>query len=212
MEVNNSRFYKLKWFWNILSNGLFLFGIRNRLARVGLDFDPYYWVLEGNMDYEAPKIKGDDKDYEVIELSLEEITEIRKNIVGNIVNSGMPFFNDQQKGIGLKNKDQIAAIMLIELNELYCHKRKISLKENEAYLFYMYTFEEHRGKNLAPFLRYHSYLMLQEMGIERIYSITQYFNTSSKNFKKKLRAKNIALYINIALFGRYNTYKLLKKY
>ncbi|MGB5357201.1 MAG: hypothetical protein WBN11_10960 [Eudoraea sp.] len=63
MEVNNSRFYKLKWFWNILSNGLFLFGVRNRLARMGLDFDPYYWVLEGNMDYEAPKIKGDDKDY-----------------------------------------------------------------------------------------------------------------------------------------------------
>ncbi|MGB5356739.1 MAG: hypothetical protein WBN11_08590, partial [Eudoraea sp.] len=74
------------------------------------------------------------------------------------------------------------------------------------------TFEEHRGKNLAPFLRYHSYLMLQEMGIESIYSITQYFNTSSIKFKKKLRAKNIALYINIALFGRYHTYKLLKNY
>ncbi|MGB5318223.1 hypothetical protein [Eudoraea sp.] len=212
MEVNNSRFYKLKWFWNILSNGLFLFGVRNRLARMGLDFDPYYWVLEGNMDYEAPKIKGDDKDYEVIELSLEEITEIKKKIVEININSGVPIFNDQQKGIGIINKGQIAAFMLIELNDLYWHKRKISLNANEAYLFHMYTFEEHRGKNLAPFLRYHSYIMLKEIGKDKIYSITQYFNKSSKNFKKKLKAKNILLYINISLFGKYQTFKLLKKY
>ena len=79
MELNKDRFYKIKWFWNILKNGLFLFGVRNRLARIGFDFDPFYWVLEGAQDYEPPKIKGDPSEYEMVPLNLEETEAIKKN-------------------------------------------------------------------------------------------------------------------------------------
>ena len=79
MEINKGRFYRIEWFWNILKNGLFLFGVRNRLARLGLDFDPFYWVLEGASYCEPPKIKGDPTEYELVQLKLEEIRGLKKN-------------------------------------------------------------------------------------------------------------------------------------
>ncbi|MGB5271341.1 MAG: hypothetical protein WBN52_12635, partial [Eudoraea sp.] len=83
MEVNKDGFYKIKWFWNILKNGLFLFGVRNQLARFGFDVDPFYWVLEGASDCEPPKIKCNPSDYELVHLEIEEIEVVRKNIVGS---------------------------------------------------------------------------------------------------------------------------------
>ena len=212
MEVNKDRFYKIKWFWNILKNGLFLFGVRNQLARFGFDFDPSYWVLEGDGDCEPPKIKGDPAEYELVQLNLEETEAIRKKIVGNNQITGIPNFHDQLQCIGLKCRGEIAAFMLIELNDFSYNRKIFHLKENEAYLFHMYTFEEHRGKNLAPYLRYQSYLMLRDMGRDKIYSITQYFNKSSKRFKKKLNARNLQLFMYIILFKKYHYHFLIKTY
>ncbi|MGB5203659.1 MAG: hypothetical protein WBN63_05670 [Eudoraea sp.] len=102
--------------------------------------------------------------------------------------------------------------MIIELNDFNYRHKTFNLKENEAYLFDMYTFEAHRGKNLAPYLRYQSYLMLKDIGRDKIYSITQYFNKSSKRFKKKLNARNLQLYINIIIFKKYQHHFVLRSY
>ena len=212
MEVNKGRFYKVKWFWNILKNGLFLFGVRNQLARFGFDFDPILWVLEGAYDCKLPEIKGDPTEYKLVHLNLEDAQNLRKNIVGDIQINRISDFPDQLKGIGLKYKGEIAAFMMIELNSFSYKRKKNNLKENEAYLFHMYTFEEHRGKNLAPYLRYQSYLLLHKMGRDKIYSITQYFNNSSKRFKKKLNSKNLKLYLYIILFHKYHYEFLLRTY
>lgn len=210
MEVNKDRFYRIKWFWNILKNGLFLFGVRNRLATLGFDFNPFYWVLEGVSDCEPPKIKADPTEYELVKLNLEEIAGLRKKIIGSARVGVIIDFHDKLKCVGLKHKNEIVAFMLIELNDFKSHRKTFHLKENEAYLFHMYTFEAHRGKNLAPYLRYQSYLMLQDIGRDRIYSITQYFNRSSKRFKKKLKAKNLQLFMYIILFKKYHYHFLIK--
>ncbi|MGB5359796.1 MAG: GNAT family N-acetyltransferase [Eudoraea sp.] len=212
MEVNKDRYYRIKWFWNILKNGLFLFGVRNRLARIGFDIDPFYWVLEGDLTCESPKIKGDPSAYEFTQLNAEEITSIKKKIHGNDDAAGLPNFHDQQICIGLEYKGEVAAFMIIELNDFNYNRKKFHLKENEAYLFHMYTFEAHRGKNLAPYLRYQSYLMLKDMGRNRIYSITQFFNKSSKRFKKKLNARHLQLFMYIILFKKYHYHFLIKNY
>ena len=212
MEVNKGRFYRIKWFWNILKNGLFLFGVRNRLARLGLDFDPFYWVLEGHSECDPPKIKGDPKEYKLVQLSLEDLVALRKKIIGYNRVGAILDFHDKLKCIGLKYKEEIAAFMLIELYDFKYDEINFQLEENEAYLTHMYTFEAHRGKNLAPYLRYQSYLMLKEMKRDRIYSITQFFNKSSKRFKKKLNSSNLKLYLNIILFKKYHYHFLLKSY
>ena len=36
--------YRIKWMSNIIKHGLFLHGVRNNLAKIGLDFMPYYGV------------------------------------------------------------------------------------------------------------------------------------------------------------------------
>ncbi len=212
MEVNKDRYYKIKWFWNIIKNGLFLFGVRNQLARFGFDFDPFYWVLEGASDCEPPKIKGEPSEYELVQLNLDEIEAVRKKIVGSDQIPRILDFHNELICMGLIHNGEIAAFTLIELNYFNYNKIIFHLKKNEAYLFHMYTFESHRGKNLAPYLRYYTYQMLKDMGKDRIYSITQYFNKSSKRFKKKLNSRNLNLYINMILFKKYYYYFRLKSY
>jgi hypothetical protein len=69
-----------------------------------------------------------------------------------------------------------------------------------------------RGKGLAPYIRYHSYKVLERMGYSRIYSVSDYFNTPSLRFKKKLKAKLIELRLVITFFKRWPCQYLLKTY
>ena len=135
MEDSKDRFYRIKWFWNILKNGLFIFGVRNQLARFGFDFDPFYWVLEGVSDCERPKIKGEPSAYEFAQLNAEEITSIKKKILRNDDAAGLPNFHDQQICIGLEYRGEVAAFMIIELNDFNYNRKKFHLKENEAFFF-----------------------------------------------------------------------------
>lgn len=213
MEKGKGRFYRLKWFWNILQNGLFWFGLRNRLANIGLDFDPYYWELEGLGMADPPEIKGDPNHFNLEYLSLEDIRELSENIYGlnrELLLSGM---ENGQKCIGLRHAGgNIAAYMMIETGAYNYKKRCITLKPNEAYLLGMYTFEDFRGMNLAPYLRYKSYKLLKDEGRDRLYSITAYFNKSSLKFKRKLGARHLSLHLYIGLFNRLERNFVIKRY
>ena len=95
-----------------------------------------------------------------------------------------------EKCIGLKHKDEIACFMWMNFTEFSYKSTIVHLKSNEAYLWFMYTMESYRGKNLAPYLRYKSYKILEEMGRNRLYSISDYFNSPAVRFKKKLNTEN----------------------
>ena len=99
-----------------------------------------------------------------------------------------------------------------KLNDFGNKGRLFKLKDNEALLVNMYTFQSFRGKNLAPYLRYHSYEFLNKQGRDTFYSISDYFNKSSIKFKEKLKAKPLKLYFHIILFKKYHWDFLLKKY
>lgn len=213
MERGKGRFYRLKWIWNILRNGLFWFGLRNRLAKIGLDFDPYYWELEGLSMANPPEIRGDPDNFNLEYLSLKDIRELSGSIHGInrlLLLEGM---ENGQKCIGLRRvNDKIAAFMMIETQAFNYKKRIINLKDNEAYLLGMYTFEDFRGMNLAPYLRYKSYKLLMDEGRDRLYSITAYFNKSSLKFKSKLGARHLSLQIYIGFFNKFERNFVLKRY
>ncbi len=212
MEVNKDKFYRWRWLSNILNNGLLFYGIRNRLARIGFDFDPFYWVLEADSVYEQPTIKGNPEEYTFEYLDLEEIKDIGKNKRGLKEEELLRGYQDGQKCIGLRHNKEIAAYMFIELNDFSYNRKKFELKDNEAYLLNMYTFESHRGRNLAPYLRYLSYQLLSDMGRNKIYSVSAYFNKSTIKFKKKLNAKHLKLFLYIILFKRYHWHFQLRTY
>lgn len=213
MERNKGKFYRLKWFWNIIKNGLFWFGLSNRLAKIGLDFDPYYWELEGLNMADPPEIRGDPDNFKLEYLGLKDIRELSKNIHGINRHLLLEGIENGQKCIGLRHvNSKIAAYMMIETQFYNYKKRCITLKDNEAYLLGMYTFEDFRGMNLAPYLRYKSYKLLMDDGRDRLYSITAYFNKSSLNFKRKLGAKHLSLHIYIGLFNMLERNFVLKRF
>jgi DNA modification methylase len=102
--------------------------------------------------------------------------------------------------------------MFIEFNDFEVNGRTFEIKPNEAYLLNMWTFHGYRGRNLAPYLRYESYKLLNKRGRTFKYSITDYFNKSSIKFKNKLNAKHLYLYLSIVLFRKYKWNFTLKKY
>jgi hypothetical protein len=209
-----NRFYKLQLIWIRIRNGLFLYSVRNLLTRIGIDIDPYYLIQEGLNKNNAPKIKGNDSDYLLVELNLEEVKKVISNSAGMILllDKIVEEFNNGQICIALKHQNEVAAYMFIELNDFITRHQTISIKNNEAYLLNMYTFQSYRGKNLAPYLRYKSYEKLKDMGRDSLYSITTYFNTSSMKFKKKLDAKKLNLSISIKLFKKFHWHFLIKEY
>lgn len=201
-----------KRYWDIINNGLLLFGIRNRLARIGIDIDPYYYVLEEAEPCKEPIIKGNPEEYNLRYLNIDEVKLLISDRPKVFFKEMIEGLKKGQQCIGLEHNGEIAAYMFIELNDFNFHKKTFKLKDNEAYLLNMWTFHKYRRKNLAPYLRYQSYRILEKQGRNIKYSITQYFNKSSIKFKKKLNSKHLKLYISIVLFKKYHWNFILREY
>ncbi len=211
--IHSSSISNSKRYWNVISNGLLLFGIRNRLAKIGFDFRPYYWVQEEVTPCNEPRIKGNaSTTYKARYLNLEELKIISKNLPEQLAKEVIEGFNKGQLCIGLEHKNEIAAYTFVELNDFVFNRKKYKLKENEAYLLNMWTFHSFRGKNLAPYLRYQAYQLLKDQGRDVKYSITEYFNKSSIKFKAKLNSKHKKLILSIILFKKFYWNFLIKKY
>lgn len=213
MEGGKDRFsYRITWISNIIKYGLFLHGVRNNLAEIGLDFMPYYWVKEATSPITPPQIRGEDKNFEISTFGESEINHIKNAIIGI---EQKDLLADLKKGeicIGLKNKGEIAAYMFIKCKPFTFRKRFFDLKSTESYLHSMYTFESFRGKNLAPYLRYQSYKVLEDNGVTDYFSVSEYFNKSTIKFKKKLNSEPVKLYLSLVLFKRWTMNFTLKTY
>lgn len=199
-------------YWGIIKNGMFLFGIRNRLAKIGLDITPYYWVQEETEPCTMPMIKDDSSKYVVRYISKEEFSAVSHVKSGQEYDNMMASIDNGQFVVGLETNGKIAAYTFVEPNDFEFNGRKFELGPQEAYLLNMWTFHEFRGRNLAPFLRYQTYQLLREKGILVKYSITNFFNKSSIKFKNKLNAKHLYLYLSIVVFKRYKWNFTLRKF
>lgn len=202
----------LKWFWTKVRYGLVLQGLRNRLSRIGLEFRPYYWVQEGANDCALPEISGNISEYSLEFLSPEDIKIIGQKARGYTEEMLLDHLEKGKKCIGLKHKGEIAAFMWLDFEECNFTPGFIRLKENEVYLFSMYTMEKYRGRNIAPYLRYKSYEMLRKSGKDTFYSVSEYFNYSTIKFKGKLNAKHLKLILYIEFFKRFRRSFILRKY
>ena len=116
------------------------------------------------------------------------------------------------KCIAIKDKREIVAFMWISFDVVSIYSIDMKLKNDEAYLWSMYTVESHRGKNLAPYLRYKSYEILKDLGRVRLYSVSVFFNSPAVRFKEKLNAKKLKLILFIKIFNRFQWRFTLKSY
>lgn len=212
--TEKNKFYKLQLIWSRIRYGLVFLSFRNLISRVGIDIEPYYWVKEGSLEFIPPIIKGNQLEFSLKKLNLAETKEALLNSSGmsSHIEKLKDNFENGQYCIALVHEDKIATYMFIESNDFVFRHKKFILKDNEVYLLNMYTFESYRGKNLAPYLRYKCYEMLKKQDISNIYSITSYFNKSSKKFKNKLNARNLNLFLCVELFNVLHKHILIKSY
>jgi hypothetical protein len=209
--AEKKKFYKVRLLYYRIRHGLFLFTLRNILSRTGLDIDLYYWFRELKKVGGEPQIKGNIKDYEMVYISPGEI-KILDNIMGLNAHVLEQNMIKGQLCIGLKHREEIAALLFIELNDFYFKDRFFELEEHAAYLLNLYTFDAYKGKNLAAYLKYHCFDLLEKYDISKIYSINSYFNTSSLKVKKKMGARKLKLYLYIGLFKKRYWNFLLREY
>ncbi len=209
--IEKQRFYKIRMVRNRIKNGLFLFTLTNFLTRFGLEIDPYYWDNEGLEPAKEPIIKDISNTYEVVHVKADEIG-IMHNIMGLDSAELKKDIQNGQLCMGLKSNDEIVAVVFAKFNDVIYKKRTFELESNQAYILNLYTFESYRGKNLAPYLRYHCYKALKEKGIEKVFCITSYFNKSVLKSNNKLNIKHVSLNLHIGLFKRFHWNYILKKY
>ena len=212
MEAGKQNFSdRIKWIKNILRNGLFWQGIRNRLAKIGIDIMPYYWEI-GSINIDPPKLRDDATKYHLSVFGEEEITFAKQNIIGIDHKDLIQDLRDGDTCLGIKKDGKIAIYSYVKHGDFTIRGRHFSLKPNEGYVHNTYTFEEFRGLNLAPYLRFQSYKHLKSKGIDTYYSISEYLNKPTLRYKQKLSVKPLKLYLSVILFKKLSYNFTLKSY
>jgi hypothetical protein len=182
--------------------GLTLRSILLNLKKIGIEIIPYYLFQESKKYASLPDCYGDPSEY-----SLELFGTDRINILGTLIKGfnlkeSIEYLESGDLCLVLKYRSEIAAFTWTSFNEIRYCATHIKIKNNEGWLSAMYTVDSFRGRNLAPFLRYKSYELLNEMGRDVFYSVSEYFNTPAVKFKEKLNAKKLKLILFIRLFKK----------
>jgi hypothetical protein len=79
-----------------------------------------------------------------------------------------------------------------------------NLPQTYVYNFGMRTLKRYKGNGLAPYLKFHNYRYLLQMGKKKYLGYIMYSNVQSIKFHRKLNAKKSGIYLNIRFFGKYN--------
>ncbi|MEZ4792493.1 MAG: hypothetical protein R2783_03210 [Gelidibacter sp.] len=204
--------YSFSQVWSLIRHGLFLQGLRHVIAKIGIDIMPYYWVEEEATRSKMPIIRTENQDFLFKSLNGQDIDSILAKsdaLNQEKINKSVA---DGQECVALVHNGDVAAYMFVELKDFTFKNRLFKIQQNEAYLLNMYSFDDFRGKNLAPYLRYLCYRYLEEKGITKKYSISNYYNKSAIRFKEKLNSKPLKLYLNIELFKKFQWHFVFRKF
>jgi len=196
---------------------MLLHSFLGHLRQVGIVIYPYYldreqFVAASDLQVSIePKLDSVTTSF----LAADEIESVMRPLEEARAEEGYTAQNRIADGclcFGVKKEQEVIAYTWCDLKVCNHKPLPISLESSEAYLFDMYTFEECRGKNIAPFMRHKLYSHLVEMGRTDFLSITDAFNSASKRFKGKLGAYPLKLYLHIKLGKLFERNFLLKSY
>jgi len=195
-----------------ICHGMTLYSISLILRNIGIEFTPYILLQEDTNFTQIPEIKGITSDYSFELLGPEDMKILGTLKSGFSENEFLDLLNNGEKCFVLKHNGEIAAFLWINFMRCSYKSTNFNLKNNEAYLWFMYTIKSYRGKNLAPYLKYKSYEILKKMGRDVIYSVVEYLNSPAVNSKKKLNAKKMKLMLFIELFKKNSWSFTIKSY
>jgi Acetyltransferase (GNAT) family len=197
---------------NKLRYGLVLQVIRNKLAKAGIEFTPYYWFQAGIGDKKMPEADRLNSEYSAEFLNEKEMKFIAETSRGYTESDFVSRLKDGKLCLGLKHNNKVVSFMWIYLNECTFGPRKFRLNNDEAYVTDMYTMESYRGNKLAPFLEYKNCEILNKMGRYKIFSAIEYFNSSARKYKVKLNSRKLELVLFVRLFKKIEWSFKIKSY
>lgn len=203
---------RIKWVYKLTKHGLFLQGLRNNLARIGIDIMPYYHFVSTKDIATPQKIRGEKISSKITVFEKSDLKQIKASVSGL---EQKDFLEDLKNGdicMGIKNNNEIVAYSLIKRNPFYFRKRYFPLGEKDIYIHSLYVFDKYRGKNISPYMKYERFGLFEKEGVKFHHGITEYFNKSALKIQHKLNAKTVALYLNIILFKTWTFNYTLKKY
>ncbi|MFC1603516.1 GNAT family N-acetyltransferase [Planctomycetota bacterium] len=182
------------------------------LSRAGIKITLFFWIEESIGYSPEVELKDNIENYSFEFLRPDKMKDISWLKAKQSIEEKVKRLEDGSKCLGVKYKGEIIGYTWAELCKCSDVFYKTELKSNEAYLRDMHISRSFRGKNIAPHLRIECYKALISMGYDTCYSISDYFNTPSIKFKKKLNAKflNMSLYVN--LFKKFSWNWKLKEY
>ncbi|MDT0558739.1 GNAT family N-acetyltransferase [Ichthyenterobacterium sp. W332] len=203
---------RIKWIYKLIRHGLFWQGVRNNLAKIGVDIMPYYYFIAVKENAEPQAIR--DKNLEVIltRFNEEDMNLIKSSIIGIEQKDFLSDLKDGDICIGLKYNEEIVGYTLIKRKPFYFRKRYFHLGKEDIYLHSLYVFDKYRGKNIAPYMKYKRFEMFEKEGVKYHHAIVESFNKSALKIQYKAAAKKAALYLSIILFKRWTFNYTLKKY
>ena len=213
MEIENRSFNnRLKSISTIIKHGLFWHGVRNNIARLGIDVMPYNWSKTTIQEFEIPTHKLNNLDLKIYVFGESELTFIKNTIIGIEEKDFIQYLKNGETCIGLKHDEDIVAFLFVRRTSFDFRKRRFNLGKNDCYIHSMYVFEKFRGKNVATYLRYQVFKLLEQENITNIYSITEYFNKSALKYQRKLNTKPKKLYLSLVLFKQRHMNFTLKRF
>ena len=213
METDKRGFAnRIKWIYKLTRHGLFWHGLRNNLAKLGIDIMPYYYFIATKENAKPQKIKGEKLDLRFSTFNEADISFIKSSIKGI---EQKDFSSDLKEGdvcIGLKNEEEIVAYTFIKFKSFCFRKRYFALGEEDIYLHSLYVFDKYRGKNISSYMKYKRFEMFESQGIKYHHTIVEYFNKGALKVQYKANSKKIALYLNVMLFKKWTLNFTLKTF
>lgn len=165
-----------------------------------LSFLPYYLTEEG-----LEPIEFNDNDpvgFEVCLINTKDLEEAAKLNHSLNLEHWRALLDKGHICVALKKSNILVAYCWAVPEEYSFRPGSSPLGPRDAYLYNAFTLEEFRGMGLAPYMRKHCYEILRAQGYRRLFSITEYFNTSAINFKMKLGARFISCNLKFSFRNR----------
>ncbi len=193
---------------NLRRYGLLTRSILLRLSRIGVAIEPYILYYQQSLN---DPVALADLDYRVERISLDNIDYINEQLPGPDFYHTDPLkvFRDRLSsgnvGIILIHDDELAGYSWANLR--YCRHRKnilFELNQEEAYLYDTYVGDRSRGRGFASVLHHRLMEELHRTGRRKCFSISEYFNTPARMFKRRLRAKPLETRRFLNIFYRGN--------
>lgn len=203
----------LRHLWSKARHSSILRLVLDGLGRLGLRISPCYVILEGLHGGPIPELESGFDDCTMGFLGESDMDAMSRIPVRNFSRDELRRrLRDGMKCFGLKKDGELAAFTWCQFGECTHMGYRFSLKPNEAYFLDAFTLIEHRGKGYAPFVRYQCYKALNEIGVDRLYSISTYFNRPAIRFKLKLNAMILSMHLHIELVKRWRWTLQLRTY